>query len=52
MSNKVDELLKNQYAVVTPLLHSLITEDKDLSGIPAIKWGIQHEKDAVEVLVK
>ena len=31
VSNKVDELIRNKNAVVTPLVHSLMTEGKDIT---------------------
>ncbi|KAJ8035159.1 hypothetical protein HOLleu_22293 [Holothuria leucospilota] len=52
VSSKVDELIRNKDTVFTPLVHSLMTDGKGMSEIPAVKWGIIYEKDAIQALVK
>ena len=53
MSSKSDALIKarNKKVKYTPLVSTIINENEDISNLPQIKWGTDHESDAIKAFM-
>lgn len=44
----ISESRKTSKSTYTPLVFNILKKRDDISHLPQIKWGIEHEKDAIK----